>query len=443
MVDNWRITTEIDNPYKGLDGFKIWSSGDLMLDAVGDVRTVTSEVGNNWLELNSGRSLERVIETVAGAHYVLNLDSAAYLGTYANVNIYVDDVQVGNADSSSPLASLYWRSQQYVFVGTGGKQSIRIVADVGLPEQHGQSRMISRIALKEMLPTNVGFKDSSIHLSAITARLQDTDGSERLSLNISGLPVGSVLTDGSKTFTAQELANSANVTDWYLTQLRLTPPKGFIGNINLQIIATTTERGNGSKATSTVILKVTVLNTDSDHSALNLTSPILYDKKQNVSDVMNDVVSNKQVINHVNVINDEMSPETMSAISYMAGSVKTDTTNLNQNLIGIVDRGVVASLPVTQRNSAKQSGLMTQTLSLVITSKFGNATRTSNAISNNAEEKLPQTIALPRIYWSGSLPEKALLFKSSEDEWLLNSLGLSQSQQTLAEQTGLIVRKEK
>ena len=86
---------------------------------------------------------------------------------------------------------------------------------------------------------------------------------------------------------------------------------------------------------------------------------------------------------------------------------------------------------------------MTQTLSLVITSKFGNATRTSNAISNNAEEKLPQTIALPRIDWSGSLPEKALLFKSSEDEWLLNSLGLSQSQQTLAEQTGLIVRKEK
>ena len=50
---------------------------------------------------------------------------------------------------------------------------------------------------------NVGMEDSFIEISNIAVTLQDTDGSEVIdNITLSGIPVGSVLTDGSNTFAA-------------------------------------------------------------------------------------------------------------------------------------------------------------------------------------------------------------------------------------------------
>ncbi|CAN7210670.1 Ig-like domain-containing protein [Pseudomonas sp. LjRoot71] len=105
---------------------------------------------------------------------------------------------------------------------------------------------------------NEGNEDSSIPLSKITAGLVDTDGSETLVINISGLPEGATLSDGIHTFTASAGNTIAPVSGWTLNNLSLTPPQNFNGTINLSVTATATEQANGNQASTTQNLVVTV-----------------------------------------------------------------------------------------------------------------------------------------------------------------------------------------
>ncbi|MBK5550539.1 LapA family giant adhesin, partial [Pseudomonas sp. TH03] len=105
---------------------------------------------------------------------------------------------------------------------------------------------------------NEGFEGTNVHLSAINTALTDTDGSESLSVKISGIPAGSVLTDGAgHTFTATATAGEANVTGWNLGTLTVTPPTYFNGQFNLTVTSTSTEALGGS-AITTAQIPVTV-----------------------------------------------------------------------------------------------------------------------------------------------------------------------------------------
>lgn len=90
-----------------------------------------------------------------------------------------------------------------------------------------------------------GDENSAIALN-INAALTDTDGSEILSVTISGVPVGATLSAGT---------NNGNGT-WTLTQaqltnLTLTPPQNFSGTINLGVIATAGENNLTASTAST------------------------------------------------------------------------------------------------------------------------------------------------------------------------------------------------
>ncbi|KPN89389.1 type I secretion protein [Pseudomonas nunensis] len=105
---------------------------------------------------------------------------------------------------------------------------------------------------------NTGFEGTSVHLSAINTALTDTDGSESLSVKISGIPAGSVLTDGAgHTFTATATSGEANVTGWSLGSLTVTPPTYYNGQFNLTVTSTSTEALGGS-AITTAQIPVTV-----------------------------------------------------------------------------------------------------------------------------------------------------------------------------------------
>ncbi|VVQ24541.1 hypothetical protein PS938_05612 [Pseudomonas fluorescens] len=105
---------------------------------------------------------------------------------------------------------------------------------------------------------NTGAEGTSVKLSAITTALTDTDGSESLSLKISGMPVGSVLTDSAgHTFTVTASSGEANVTGWSLGSLTVTPPPYYNGQFNLTVTSTSTEALGGS-ASSTSQIPVTV-----------------------------------------------------------------------------------------------------------------------------------------------------------------------------------------
>ncbi|MGF6516418.1 surface adhesion protein [Pseudomonas sp. BT76 TE3572] len=105
---------------------------------------------------------------------------------------------------------------------------------------------------------NEAAEGTSVHLSAIKTALTDIDGSESLSLKISGIPAGSVLTDGAgHTFTASATSGEANVTGWSLGTLTVTPPPYYNGQFNLTVTSTSTESLGGS-AQSTATIPVTV-----------------------------------------------------------------------------------------------------------------------------------------------------------------------------------------
>jgi len=111
-----------------------------------------------------------------------------------------------------------------------------------------------------------------VELSSILPSLTDTDGSETLSVNISGIPTGSRFSagtnnnDGSWTFTIAELSD-----------LILLAPNGFTGTITLNIQAIATETSNGSTASSAIsTLSITIDETSasgySDATNRNATS---------------------------------------------------------------------------------------------------------------------------------------------------------------------------
>ncbi|WP_085582195.1 retention module-containing protein [Pseudomonas sp. R25(2017)] len=106
---------------------------------------------------------------------------------------------------------------------------------------------------------NTGAEGTTVKLSAITTALTDTDGSETLSVKISGAPVGSVLSDGAgHSFTVTAANGEANVTGWNLGSLTVTPPTYYNGQFNLTVTSTSTEAVGGS-ASTTATIPVTVV----------------------------------------------------------------------------------------------------------------------------------------------------------------------------------------
>lgn len=94
-----------------------------------------------------------------------------------------------------------------------------------------------------------GVEDVSIPLN-ISANLSDTDGSETLSITISGVPQGAVLSAGSK-----NSDGTWDLTGDQLDGLTLTPPEEFSGSISLGVAATTTENDGDS---ATVVGNMTI-----------------------------------------------------------------------------------------------------------------------------------------------------------------------------------------
>lgn len=97
-----------------------------------------------------------------------------------------------------------------------------------------------------------GLEDTAIPLD-ISSALTDTDGSESLSITISGMPEGAVLNrgtdnnDGTWTLTAEDLAG-----------LTITPPADSNDKIKLKVTATSTEMSSGDTASKTKDLTVEV-----------------------------------------------------------------------------------------------------------------------------------------------------------------------------------------
>ena len=109
---------------------------------------------------------------------------------------------------------------------------------------------------------NHGLEDLTIALQTLVAGLTDVDGSEQLVLTLTGLPLGSVLSDGAASstglgghrFMPSDSQHVVNLAGWRLDALQLTPPPNFSGTINLAVQAT----ANGNRASTERSLSVQV-----------------------------------------------------------------------------------------------------------------------------------------------------------------------------------------
>ncbi|MGF6098590.1 beta strand repeat-containing protein, partial [Pseudomonas sp. 18175] len=111
---------------------------------------------------------------------------------------------------------------------------------------------------------NSGLEDTVIKVSPITATFADNDGSESHKVEISGLPKGTVITDGTTghTYTSTGSGTLYDVSTWNLKTLTVTPVKDSTGTFDLTVKATSTEVSTGEAVTSSgkVSIVITPVN---------------------------------------------------------------------------------------------------------------------------------------------------------------------------------------
>ncbi|WP_447737624.1 retention module-containing protein [Pseudomonas laurentiana] len=103
---------------------------------------------------------------------------------------------------------------------------------------------------------NEGPEGGSVKLVGIATALTDTDGSESLNVTLSGIPKGTVLSDGAG-HTVTVGSAPVDVTDWKLSGLTLTPPAYYKGSFDIIVTSTATESLGGSAiSTGNIPVKV-------------------------------------------------------------------------------------------------------------------------------------------------------------------------------------------
>ncbi|MDE1168681.1 MAG: retention module-containing protein [Pseudomonas sp.] len=105
---------------------------------------------------------------------------------------------------------------------------------------------------------NHGQENTFIKISPITATYTDNDGSETHVTTLSGIPVNSVLMDGTGKTLVITSTGAVNLSGWDTQTLSIKPPTDFTGTLNLTVTATATEVSNNSTASDVAHIAVTV-----------------------------------------------------------------------------------------------------------------------------------------------------------------------------------------
>jgi hypothetical protein len=118
--------------------------------------------------------------------------------------------------------------------------------------------LLDNISVTEV--RNSGLEDHAILLSSIKAGTPDTDGSETLTLNISGLPEGATLSDGTAEHTLVVSSDTQviDITQWNTANLLFTGPANFNGTVNATVTATSKD-GVADAVSTTQPLSISVL----------------------------------------------------------------------------------------------------------------------------------------------------------------------------------------
>ncbi|MFK0570662.1 cadherin-like domain-containing protein [Endozoicomonas sp.] len=174
----------------------------------------------------------------------------------------------------------------------------------------------------EMTGESVGLEDTAITLD-LTAVLVDSDGSESLSISITDVPEGAVLSAGE-----QNPDGSWSLTATDLDNLEITPPLNFNGDITLTVTAIATEAATGETASISETLMVNVLPVNDPPSELAL-SPVALSHTVNTQPM-----GNGSTFVTLNEHADDFGGLGTGAISLW---VKMDSDHANATLLSMTD----------------------------------------------------------------------------------------------------------
>ncbi|WP_206667388.1 VWA domain-containing protein [Aeromonas veronii] len=257
----WRADISI-NSVQGASTIGVWNTlnnGGKV--EVGTEKTYTGGTSTNKvmeIEANHGdKTLYTDFDCEAGRFYQLGFDVAARLGNPGTSDMVMKLVRldaIGNPISGTekllynfdPTDSNWLRNQTVSLpIDVSGKY--RLIFEAVNADSTGA--ILDNIKFQAV--DNKGYEDSFIKLSAINTALVDVDGSERLAVEISGLPKGAVLKDGANNAITVDDSGKVVITGWNLAtlQLKVNDP----GHYNLLVKATSTEvTANGTVLDSAV-----------------------------------------------------------------------------------------------------------------------------------------------------------------------------------------------
>ncbi|MER0301110.1 Ig-like domain-containing protein [Vibrio vulnificus] len=141
-------------------------------------------------------------------------------------------------------------------------QNFGIVSDVSKLDSTGlrtsELQDVNGSHVYEVFETNEGLQDTWIPLTSVTVAQQDTDGSETLVVNISGLPAGAKFTDGKSVLVSDGESSEYSVTGWDLDNIFVLPPSGTSDDFTIHIDAISSEKDSNSSAHNSIQIDVNV-----------------------------------------------------------------------------------------------------------------------------------------------------------------------------------------
>lgn len=209
------------------------SADDSLLVAIGGKNVVTATWG-------AGGTVAGSYTPSVSGYYTLEIYHANQSGPGSyDVNVKVGSGAVGDLNSTTlPMYPNITALEN---------------AGVSVSDLHGSNGQ----GYYDGFKLNEGPENGSVKLVGISSNLIDTDGSETLTVKLSGIPAGSVLSDNAG-HSLTVGATAVDVSGWNLGSLAIKPPAYYYGQFDVKVSSTSTETVGGSTATNEGTLKVTV-----------------------------------------------------------------------------------------------------------------------------------------------------------------------------------------
>ncbi|MDC7709107.1 type I secretion C-terminal target domain-containing protein [Vogesella indigofera] len=259
------------NTVGGASGIGTWQANGVGKIEVGkeSVYIPGGSGRNQVLEIEGENGVSQIytdIQGEAGRFYQLNFDVGARTTGDKPVSTGGMKILLVQLDASgNPIAAsqkelfdfsptqVGWSKGQQLSLGIEQSGSYRLIFQA---KDAGDSYGAVLDNIKFQAVDNKGYEDTFIKLSAINAALVDVDGSETLSVVISGLPEGAVLKDAANHSVTIGEDGKADVSGWNLSSLQIKVNEP--GNYNLLVKATATEVDTSGKVLDTEENEITL-----------------------------------------------------------------------------------------------------------------------------------------------------------------------------------------